>query len=879
MDISDFIHHMPEVDEYRNSLNSLSERWNLLTLLGQMSNIGMDMTETQEGFQALTDRLLERLGHETLLKLTSEMEAKAQVAVDIVIRNLFERTADIGFLATDDDIRSYIKEIPKLSNDDDGRQTRKQKKTQLIDRFREYVEKYSVYSNIVLLNTSGNVLAQLDNDNNITISNDPLIEEAITTNSDYIECYRHSDLQEDHEKSLIYAYRITETNEPDSEVLGVLCLIFRFENEMSGIFSNLIEENDWMEITLLDHDGVVISSSDPYHIPIGATLPKVLDTDYKLIRFAGREYLAKTCGTQGYEGFKGLGWHGHVMIALDSAFKQTGNSSSPRIDGETMHKVVLASTLFSDDLIDIPHQADRIQRELDVTVWNGNVQIANTKSGDNSFSKTLLNEISNTGGKTKKVFEDSISNLNQTVISSFLDDAEFHSLLAVDIMDRNLYERANDCRWWALTSRFRDILAKQAISEIDSETMSGILSYINNLYTVYTNLFVYDASGTIQAVSNPEEKHLIGTKLSESWVASTLDIHNSQHYSVSPFMPTPLYNNKHTYIYGASITDRETGKVNGGIGIVFDSEPQFNQMLLDALPKNEKGETISGCFSIFCDINKNIISSTTDDLPVGTRLAVDDKFFHIENDRGYSDIIALNGKYFVVGARKSGGYREYKVTDNYHNDIVSLVFLEIGDVMDDLSAYRNNVQYLDFKYPRCQGNEEVAELSTFAVGNRLYALESNAIVCSVNNQEITPMPGSDKSCLGIISFLRKNISVVSLRAELGDDKKYDKTRDCIIVTRINDSNGNETLIGLVVDRVVGSPEIPSRSLIKCEKMLHSASSLTQYIVEPEQGSERNQMLLVLDMKAVANRILSGDDNELSNDPQPLLSSTPKISVN
>jgi len=37
------------------------------------------------------------------------MEAKAQVAVDIVIRNLFERTADIGFLATDDDIREFIR--------------------------------------------------------------------------------------------------------------------------------------------------------------------------------------------------------------------------------------------------------------------------------------------------------------------------------------------------------------------------------------------------------------------------------------------------------------------------------------------------------------------------------------------------------------------------------------------------------------------------------------------------------------------------------------------------------------------------------------------------------------------------------------------------
>ncbi|WP_242518159.1 MULTISPECIES: chemotaxis protein CheW [Thiorhodovibrio] len=89
-------------------MDALAERWNLLALLGQMSNIGMDMTETREGFQNLTKELLHHLGTENLKKTVAEMQAKAQVAVDIVIRNLFERTADIGFLATDDDFRDFI---------------------------------------------------------------------------------------------------------------------------------------------------------------------------------------------------------------------------------------------------------------------------------------------------------------------------------------------------------------------------------------------------------------------------------------------------------------------------------------------------------------------------------------------------------------------------------------------------------------------------------------------------------------------------------------------------------------------------------------------------------------------------------------------------
>ena len=112
------------------------------------------------------------------------MEAKAQVAVDIVIRNLFERTADIGFLATDDDIRRYIREIDKRKQDEAGRLRCKALHDSIVERFREYVAKYSVYCNIILLSPEGRVLAQLDANNELETSKDPLVQEAMTTNRD-----------------------------------------------------------------------------------------------------------------------------------------------------------------------------------------------------------------------------------------------------------------------------------------------------------------------------------------------------------------------------------------------------------------------------------------------------------------------------------------------------------------------------------------------------------------------------------------------------------------------------------------------------------------------------------------------------------------------
>lgn len=213
--------HMDGVLEYQNVLNNLGGRWEMLTLLGQMSGTGIDMSKTREGFQTLSSKLLSSLAKETLKKVASEINLKAQVAVDIVIRNLFERTADIGFLATDDDIRLFIKDhnkikfqISELSTGGyaDRISTYKteleSKKKAIISRFEEYVLKYSVYYDIILCDTDGNILAELDKTSKNKKSSDPLIKEALETTKEYVETLRYSDLQPDINRYRFYTHTV-----------------------------------------------------------------------------------------------------------------------------------------------------------------------------------------------------------------------------------------------------------------------------------------------------------------------------------------------------------------------------------------------------------------------------------------------------------------------------------------------------------------------------------------------------------------------------------------------------------------------------------------------------------------------------------------------
>jgi hypothetical protein len=148
-------------------------------------------------------------------------------------------------------------------------------------------------------------------------------------------------------------------------------------------------------------------------------------------------------------------------------------------------------------------------------------------------------------------------------------------------MDRNLYERANDCRWWALNGTLRGALEGQVAVDLATATLADI----NRLYTVYDNLFLFDRDCRVVAMSNPKAAGTIGAVLPRDWARATLRLLNSQAYGVSAFEPCELYANRHTFVFTAAIRALD-GRVLGGIGIVFDAEPQFHAMLQDVRPRH-----------------------------------------------------------------------------------------------------------------------------------------------------------------------------------------------------------------------------------------------------------------------------------------------------
>jgi hypothetical protein len=335
---------------------------------------------------------------------------------------------------------------------------------------------------------------------------------------------------------------------------------------------------------------------------------------------------------------------------------------------------LLNTQLNTEDLKEIYKTSELVKDDLNLVVLNGIIAAARKNAVE---FMPVLTEIRKTGEVIASIFSDSIDNLQSTVLSSRLGDVSFFASLAVDIMDRNLYERANDCRWWALTTVFREYLQHVKITPQEQQNISDILHYINELYTVYTNLYVYDKHDTIIAVSNDEHQNLVGQPADhQSGAKEALQSNDPQKYTVSDFVPSTQYKNRHTYIYNASITSLQQTSVLGGIGIVFDSEPQFAEMLDDTLPKDQQGKTLDGSFAIYCQRDGMIISSTQDSpQKVGETLALDKKLLSLENGQQYSQIMSYQGNSYAVGIAASKGYREYKTSGDYSNDILALVMM------------------------------------------------------------------------------------------------------------------------------------------------------------------------------------------------------------
>lgn len=810
---------MDEANEHRESLQQLQGVWDSLALLGQMSGVATDIDTTRHDFHQLTQALVESLARRSLAHSAQAMGAKAQVAIDILVRNLFERTADVGFLATDPVLADYALQ----ARAGDGHELPGQRLA-LQARFKAYVAKYSVYDDIVVVAPDGRVLARLDAGVDVEYARDPLIEQALRPGTPFVETFGETPILGGR-RGLLYSAAIPSPS--GGAALGVLCLSFRFDNELQGIFGHLAGAQDRSVAVLLDDAGRVLASSDPWQVPCGAMLPARADGAHQTLYFAGRDYLATTRRTVGYQGYGGpTGWQACVLTPLEFAFRSPAEQgeAAVELDMQRLAGAIHNTALFDDELRAIPQQAQRIQRDLERSVWNGRVanrvQVGAAGAPDSgvtgsgitgsaAFASALLREVASTGERIKGVFERAIGSLHASAMTSVLGDMRFRASLAIDIQDRNLYERANDCRWWAMNPVLRETLAAPAEAG-RAERAAQVLNYIHSLYTVYALLLIFDREGRVVAVSQPGAQEWVGRRLDAPWVRDVLSLRDNQAYAVSRFEPSPLYGGQHTLVYGAAVFAPDVAQqVCGGIAIVFDTAPQFAAMLRDCLPAGEQG------IGLLVERGGQVLASSDARFPIGSKAPLAPQAAALGRGQAQQTVVEIDGMLYAAGLCQSAGYREYRSGRTADaQDVAGVMLMPLCPAAADAAHARRAAPAAQvvqsaqaaLRVPPA----ERLEIASFVAGGQWLGVPAAQVVEALEGPRLTAVPNAPAFLAGLLPRGgQMPIPVVDLAMLRGGARAAPAAGGGLIVVCRGAAGHN---VGLLVDELAPVFEVAQQAL-------------------------------------------------------------------
>jgi hypothetical protein len=149
------------------------------------------------------------------------------------------------------------------------------------------------------------------------------------------------------------------------------------------------------------------------------------------------------------------------------------------------------------------------------------------------------------------------------------------SLNAIELIDRNLYERTCDVRWWATDSAVVDCAALP--SPPSANHASERLAVILGAYTVYLDLWLCDLDGNVLAGGRPNRFNVIGQNVAATkWFREARELRSGDDYVAGDVERQPLLGNSQVATYCASVrTDGKAhGKPIGVLAIHFDWESQ-----------------------------------------------------------------------------------------------------------------------------------------------------------------------------------------------------------------------------------------------------------------------------------------------------------------
>ena len=301
-------------------------------------------------------------------------------------------------------------------------------------------------------------------------------------------------------------------------------------------------------------------------------------------------------------------------------------------------------------------QIDDINMRVRLLSFNAQIQAAKAGDAGRTFA-VVANEIGNLSTNTAQVAEGLAEETKHDItqlseISDRLDSVVRGGRLVdlaltnIDLIDRNLYERSCDVRWWAT-----DASAVNALSFPGTDSSRHAcerLGVILNAYTVYYDIVLCDLNGTVIANGRSGKYKSIGMNVAANeWFRKARTSTSGDDFGFETVHASPLVQGQHVLAYSCGVRrdGQPNGELIGVLGILFNWEA-LAQTIVHRTPLSPSEKEVSRvCIidpsgTILAD-SKNAILKDRVNISHLESLILQGKGFTIAEDHGTPTLFAV----------------------------------------------------------------------------------------------------------------------------------------------------------------------------------------------------------------------------------------------
>lgn len=341
--------------------------------------------------------------------------------------------------------------------------------------------------------------------------------------------------------------------------------------------------------------------------------------------------------------------------------KTEATNGQPR-QADSVQDIARYVSDLSQMLTDAISEISDINANTRLLALNARIEAARAGEAGAAFS-VVAGEVQSLSEKTSGVANELATQTKQSIaeLSDIIGTSVRGTRLSdialtnIDLIDRNLYERSCDVRWWATDSSVVDALSQ---GTADAHLFAcKRLGVILNSYTVYVDLVLADLTGKIVANGRPDQFKSIGRSVADQdWFTSAQRTKSGEEFGFQTAHRSDLIERQPALVYSCGVREggQANGKMIGVLGIIFNWEA-LAQTIMKAVPLASAEKSITR--STIIDASGHVLADSFEKHLVDTLdvSAVPDVF---TRKKGFF-ATHYQGRDCCIGFAKAPGFETY----------------------------------------------------------------------------------------------------------------------------------------------------------------------------------------------------------------------------